>query len=123
MAYQEAGKVAEGLAIVEEGLGLCETTVARFHEAELWRLKGELLHRRGDADPAEAAFGRALEVARRRRARSYELRAAIALARLLRERRRGDEARSPLGKAYGCFREGFATRDLRVAKALLAELT
>jgi predicted ATPase len=121
-AYRVAGKTAEGLATVEEGLALCEATVARFHQADMWRLKGELLLQQGDMEAADAGLRRALEIAQQQRAKSLELRAAMSLARALRERRRLDEARTLLGEVFAWFSEGFETRDLRLASALLAEL-
>jgi TOMM system kinase/cyclase fusion protein len=119
-AYAAAGKVGEGLAIVDEGLSRCERELLRFHEPELWRVKGELELRQGDATAAEASFRRALEIARRRRAKSFELRAAMGLSRLLRQQGRAEEACSSLRGLYRGFTEGFETRDLREARALLA---
>ena len=121
-AYGAAGKVSEGLATVNEGLSRCERELVRFHEPELWRVKGELELRQGDASAAEASFRRALEIARQQSAKSFELRAAMSLSRLLRQQGRTDESRSLLGSIYGWFMEGFETKDLREAKALLAEL-
>jgi predicted ATPase len=103
-------------------------------EAELHRLKGELLIRwdparnnarasSAPADDAEGAFAAALAVSRRQQAKFFELRAAIGLARLLHDQGRRPEARDLLAPVYGWFTEGFATPDLREAKALLEELT
>ena len=93
-------------------------------EAELRRLQGELLHRRGTANAgaAEAAFAQAVSVARRQGSRGYELRAATSLARLWQDQGRRAEARDLLAPVYGWFTEGFDTADLRAAKALLDEL-
>jgi len=121
-AYAAAGKVADGLATVEEGLSRCERELVRFHEPELYRMRGELALLQGDASTAEASFHRALEIARPRSAKSLELRAAVSLSRLWREQGRIDEARALLGSVYGWFTEGFETRDLREARALLADL-
>ena len=121
-AYLKTGAVGEGLASAEEGLGLCQTLLDCFYEAEYHRLRGELLRLRRDAAEAERCFRRALDVARRQSAKSLELRAATSLARLLRERPRTDEARALLAPVYGWFTEGVASRDLREAKAVLAEL-
>ncbi len=114
-----AGKLDDGLAAVHEGLGLCETSVARFHEPELWRLRGELLARRQDACPAEEAFRQAIRLAQRGRGRGLELRAATSLAALLADTGRRDEARSALAAVYAGFDEGLGTRDLRAARTVL----
>ena len=76
----------------------------------------------GDAAKAEAHFERALEVARTQQAKSWELRAAMSLARLWRDQGKVQEARELLAPVYGWFTEGFDTRDLKEAKALLDEL-
>ncbi len=121
-AYLRAGRPSDGLAVVEEGLSLCETLVARFHEPEFLRLKGSLLALQGECAGTEECFRRALEVAQQRRALSYELRAAISLGRLLAARGNCGEARSLVGGVYERFTEGFATKDLREAQAVLAKL-
>ena len=121
-AYRDARQVDEGLAIVDEGLSLCDSLVQRFHEAELVRLKGELLQLRPDERGAEAHFRRSRDIARRQQARAYELRAAVSLSRWLQARQKGDAARQLLGEVYGQFTEGFDTGDVREARALLAEL-
>jgi class 3 adenylate cyclase/predicted ATPase len=115
---------------VEEALGaLAETTAGiqppNLYEAELHRLKAELLERPAGADPAEAeaAFRRAAQTARDRAQKSFELRAATGLARLLGKRGRRDEARRMLADVYGWFTEGFDTADLTAAKTLLQELS
>ena len=100
-------------------------TGERMSEAEVHRVKGELLFAlpTPDAARAEAAFREALEVARRQSAKSWELRAATSLARLLRERERRDEARALLAPVYDWFTEGFDTADLKDAKTLLKQLS
>ena len=75
-----------------------------------------------DAAKAEAYFERALEVARQQQAKSWELRAAMSLARLWRDQGKPQQARELLAPVYGWFTEGFDTRDLKEAKALLEEL-
>jgi predicted ATPase len=75
-----------------------------------------------DAVKAEAYFERALTIARKQKAKSWELRAAISMARLWREQGKPQQAREVLAPVYGCFTEGFDTRDLKEAKALLGEL-
>jgi DNA-binding winged helix-turn-helix (wHTH) protein/tetratricopeptide (TPR) repeat protein len=132
------GKLREALVNVNEGLYLTQTTLDRFYEPELWRLKGELLLARSkyrrktarsanhnfQAKEAEQCFQRALNIARERSARSLELRAAMSLARLeqIGKQGRRDEARTTLADIYGWFTEGFDTADLKDAKALLDEL-
>jgi predicted ATPase len=94
----------------------------RFHCGN--RLKGELLLRQDYSDTAEAqrCFWRAIEVARKQSAKSFELRATTSLARLLASQGRRDEARTMLAEIYNWFTEGFDTADLKDAKALLDEL-
>jgi predicted ATPase len=98
-----------------------EQTDERLWEAELYRLKGELLRAQGDE--AEASLLKAVEVARRQGAKSWELRATVSLCRLWRDRGRVDEARHMLAEIYAWFTEGFDTVDLKEAKALLEELS
>jgi class 3 adenylate cyclase/predicted ATPase len=121
-AHRAAGALAEGLEAVEEAIAFGESSLSRFHQPELLRLKGELLLAR-DQDPAaaERCFRAAIDVAREQGARSLELRAAASLFRLVEERPRCDEARSLLEDVYGRFTEGFSTVDLREAKRLLDE--
>jgi predicted ATPase len=94
----------------------------RMFEAELHRIIGDALlsiQRQGEA---EVEFTRALEIACKQQAKSWELRAAISLARLWRDQGKGQQARELLAPIYGWFTEGFDTRDLKEAKALLEEL-
>jgi predicted ATPase len=118
----EDGRVEEGLAIIAETLAMVERTGAGYYEAELHRLNGELLLMQGDGTrqrEAEASFQRALELAHRRSAKSFELRAATSLCRLLKRQSRDGEARRRLEETYGWFTEGFDTADLRDARELL----
>jgi predicted ATPase len=98
--------------------------IKTLSEMEAHRLKGELLLRQSDTHTAEAepCFVRAIEVARRQNAKSFELRATMSLARLLAKQDRRDEAHTMLAEIYGWFTEGFDTADLKDAKALLDEL-
>ena len=123
--YWRTGQGAEGLALVEEALGLVNRTEERYYEAELHRLQGELLLQRSPHEPSagEVAFAKALEVAREQEAKSLELRAAMSLARLWRQQGKTPEARALLAPVYEWFTEGFATADLQDAKALLSALT
>ena len=120
-AYLKAGADAEGLAAVEDALGAVPEE--ELHIPELLRLRGDLLARAG-ADPhgVEASYRDAIAVARRLGAKSYELRATTSLGRLLQLQARAAEARDLLAPLYAGFTEGFDTRDLREAKALLADL-
>jgi predicted ATPase len=95
-----------------------------WYEAEVNRVAGEvaLMSPERDAAKAEAYFERALAVARQQQAKSWELRAAISMARLWRDQGKTQHARELLAPIYGWFTEGFDTRDLKEAKALLSEL-
>ena len=119
-----AGRFEEALATLEEAFLFIERTGQRYYLAELHRLKGELLFGRdiANAAAAEQSFHTALDISRKQRAKSWELRASNSLARLLRESNRRDEARSMLGEIYGSLTEGFDTADLKDARTLLEEL-
>jgi TOMM system kinase/cyclase fusion protein len=121
--YLRQGKAEEGLASVAEGLELSAAGPQGSAEAELLRLKGELLVLAGapQAEIEEQLQG-ALDVARRQSAKSLELRAAMSLARLWNQTGKRHEARELLSPIYGWFTEGLETADLRDARALLAEL-
>ncbi len=128
--FGRAGRAAEGLETIAEALALVERTGERFWEAELWRIKGELLlqaaasnsQASGAQAEAEGCYHQALEIARRQSAKAWELRAATSLARLWQQQGKREEAQQMLAEIYGWFTEGFATADLQDAKALLAEL-
>ncbi len=117
-----AGQPEEGLDTLDEAFALVEETDERYCEAELYRLKGKLLLARGDEAEAEAGFRQSIAVSRRQRAKSWELRAMTSLARLWHAQDRTEEARQSLAHIYGWFTEGFDTRDLLEAKALLEDL-
>jgi predicted ATPase len=123
-AHRKAGQVEEGLAAVAEALEFVRKTGERDAEAELHRVKGELLLARSPSDQAaaETSFHQAIDIARRQSAKSFELRAATSLARFWLSQGRKDEARELLAPVYDWFTEGFDTRDLKDAKALLDEL-
>jgi predicted ATPase len=123
-AYGRVGQTAEGLAVLAEALTAVHKTGEQFYEAELDRLKGELLLQQpaGSGDEAETCFRQALDVAHRQQAKSWELRAAMSLSRLWRQQGRRDEARELLAPVYGWFTEGFDTADLQEAQALLEAL-
>jgi predicted ATPase len=140
-ASMQAGQTTAGLEALAEALALLATSGVCWWEAELHRLRGELLLQAGGqrpesrgvthhaalhmpqaAEEAEACFQQALAVARRQQAKSLELRAAMSLARLWQQQGKQTEARALLAPIYGWFTEGFATVDLQEAKALLEEL-
>jgi class 3 adenylate cyclase/predicted ATPase len=121
--HTKAGQVEEGLARLAEALDLVEKTGERYYEAEIHRLKGDLLWMQGNGSGAEAEYGKAIEVARGQKAKSLELRAKVSLCRLWREQGKREEARERLAEIYGWFTEGFDTPDLREAKALFEELS
>jgi tetratricopeptide (TPR) repeat protein len=120
-AYLAAGRPSEGLAVAEEAL---EYPTNGFCKSELHRLKGELLLLAGAPESeAEKSLREAIAIAQRQEARSWELRAATSLARLLGKQGRGAEALAMLAEICNWFTEGFDTADLRDAKALLEELS
>ena len=123
-AYGGIGQAEEGLRWLAEALATMDNTGECCDEAELYRIKGELLLRQAvpDAPQAEACFQQALAVARRRQAKSLELRAALSLSRLWQQQGKRAEAQQLLAEIYGWFSEGFDTADLQEAKALLDEL-
>ncbi|MBV8506350.1 MAG: tetratricopeptide repeat protein, partial [Alphaproteobacteria bacterium] len=119
-----AGKIEEGLTTLDDALAKAAVSGVRGWDAEIHRLRGELIGRLPYPDPAKAedSFRTALAIARKQGTRGYELRAAVSLARLWREQGRQTEARDLLAPVYGWFTEGFNTADLKDAKALLDEL-
>jgi len=133
-AYGKVGQTEDGLKVVAEALALVDKNGERYYEAELYWLKGELLLAREDStlqaigfrkktEEAEECFLKAIEVARRQQAKSWELRATISLARLWQKQSKKAEARQMLAEIYGWFTEGFDTKDLQEAKVLLDELS
>jgi predicted ATPase len=114
--------VEEGLAALTEALDLVASTGVRFYHAELFRLKGEMLLKRAEPKQAEASFREAIRVSSNQHAKLLELRAATSLARLWRDQGKPQQARELLAPVYGWFTEGFDTRDLKEAKALLEKL-
>ena len=123
-AYAELGKEDDAWRCIGEATNLIETNKESYCEAEVNRITGEIALKslQPDAAKAEAYFERALAVARRQQAKSWELRAAMSMARLKRDQGKRDEARGLLAPVYGWFTEGFDTLDLKEAKALLDEL-
>jgi class 3 adenylate cyclase/predicted ATPase len=123
-AYAELGQFGDTERCAGEAIPGVETTKERWYEAEAHRIAGEiaLISPAPDAAKAEAYFERALAVARHQQARSWELRAAMSMARMRRDQGKRDEARDLLTPVYNWFTEGFDTHDLKEAKALLEEL-
>ena len=121
----ETGEVDAGLVVVNEALARCEARDERWYEAELLRIKGELLLHQGEhrsVPGAGQSFERAVRLARSQGALFWELRAAISAARLKIDRGDRAEARQTLASTYGKFTEGFSTTDLRTAKDILDQL-
>ncbi|MGD2245978.1 MAG: protein kinase [Candidatus Aminicenantes bacterium] len=122
-AYGRAGKLEEGLTVLSEALAAAQSSGERYYEAEIFRLKGELLLMQGDEAEAEISFLKAVEVARQQSAKSWELRTAVSLCRLWQKQGKKEEALKKLKEIYNLFTEGFDTLDLKEAKALLEELS
>ena len=152
-AHRKVGQMEEGLAVLAEALAQVEKTGERYYEAELYRLKGTLTLQsktslgqvldksktspkqvqdksRASQDKlddtekeAEECFHKAIEIARKQQAKSLELRAVMSLARLWQQQGKKEEAWQMLAEIYGWFTEGFDTKDLKEAKALLEELS
>ena len=141
-AYGKVGKTEEGLTALAEAVATARKNGDRFWEAELYRIKGELLLKIEDRrskierrdpqssilDPLslsspEECFHKAIDIARQQSAKSLELRAVMSLSCLWQKQGKKEEARQMLAEIYGWFTEGFATADLKEAKALLDELS
>jgi class 3 adenylate cyclase/predicted ATPase len=123
-AYAELDQFDDAWGCIGEAMTAVETTKEKWCEAEIHRLAGEIALKspERDAAKAEAYFERALPVARQQKAKSWELRAAMSMARLWRDQGKPQRARELLAPVYGWFTEGFDTLDLKEAKALLDEL-
>ena len=145
--YEKGGQAEKGLSVLDEALAMVERNGESYYEAELYRLKGELtLQSKVESEKwkeksqkaripstqhltsstqaeAEACFLKAIDIALKQQAKSWELRATTSLARLWQQQGKKDAARQMLGEVYGWFTEGFDTVDLKEAKALLKELS
>ena len=123
-AYAELGQLDQAWRCIGEAMSIIETAKERWFEAEVNRIAGEIALKSPEPDvaKAEAYFERALAVARNQQAKSWELRAAMSMARLWRDQGKRDEARELLAPVYGWFTEGFDTLNLKEAKKLLEEL-
>jgi tetratricopeptide (TPR) repeat protein len=125
------GQVEEGLKMLAEALAFVSKSEECFYEAELYLLKGELTLAQSSVQSlessvqkeAEECFQKAIEIARKQQAKSLELRAAVSLSRLWQQQGKAREAHHLLSEIYGWFTEGFDTKDLQEAKALLEELS
>ena len=122
-ACGKAGRTEEGLNVLSEALTTAHRSGECYYEAEIHRLKGELLLMQGGETEAESSFHEAVEVARQQSAKSWELRATVSLARLWQKQGKKEDARGRLVEIYGWFTEGFNTPDLKDAKALMEELS
>ena len=124
-ALGRKGRFDEALRTINELFPIIERSGQRYFEAEVHRLKGELLLAQdaSNAAQAEDSFRTAIEISRKQNAKSWELRATTSLARLLAKQGKRDEAGAMLAEIYGWFTEGFDTADLKDAKALLEELS
>ena len=121
--YLRTGQLEEARSLLTSTLETVRQTDHRMHEAELYRLKGDLFRQSSNSTKAQACFRRAIEIAKAQSAKWWELRATMSLARLLAEQDRRDDAHAVLAKIYSWFTEGFETADLKDAKALLNELS
>jgi predicted ATPase len=123
-ANAETDRFDEARRCIAEAQVMIEETKERWIEAEIHCTAGEILLKSEAHDETKALsyFERALAVARQQQAKSWELRVAMSMARLWRDQGKRDEARELLAPVYGWFTEGFDTRDLKEAKALLEEL-
>jgi tetratricopeptide (TPR) repeat protein len=123
--YGQMGRRDEALVMLDQALGHIERTGEKLDEAEMFRLKGDVLLMGDDAATTDAqrCFRVAIDIAQVQGAKWWELRATTSLARLLRNTGRRDEARTMLAEIYNWFTEGFDTLDLKEAKALLDELS
>jgi predicted ATPase len=131
--YGKMGQTNEGLFLVTEALAVVYSTQEAWWEAELHRLKGELLLAQEDvrlqaiglrekSEEAERCFHKAIAIAQKQQAKSLELRAVMSLARLWQSQGKTADARLLLTEIYDWFTEGFDTKDLQEAQALLGEL-
>ena len=121
-AYAELNQFDDAWRRIGEAITTVEATKETWHEPEVNRIAGEIALKSPDAAKAQAYFERALQIARRQQSKSWELRAAMSMARLWRDQGKQEEARDLLAPVYGWFTEGFDTRDLKEAKAVLDTL-
>jgi predicted ATPase len=118
-----AERIEEALQTAEEGLEVSNRNGERYYDAELWRLRGELVKMQDKTSEAESCFQKAIVIARQQAAKSLELRACTSLARHWQKQGKRTEARQVLSEIYAWFTEGFETTDLKEATSLLGELS
>jgi predicted ATPase len=120
-AHAKLGQFDDAWRCIGDAMTAAETTKERWYQAEVYRVSGEiaLLSPDPDAAKAEVCFERALAVSREQQAKSWELRAAMSMARFWRDQGKREQAHACLARIYGSFTEGFDTRDLKEAKTLL----
>ena len=123
LAHARAGQAEAALDLLTEALAAAEDMDERVLEAELHRIIGDALLSMLRQGEVEVEYARALAVARQQQAKSWELRAAMSMARLWRDQGKREKARDLLAPVYGWFTEGFDTLDLKEAKAVLDELS
>ena len=125
IAHFDLGQLDDALRYIGEAMSTTEATKERWSEAEINRIAGEIALKRATAGAAKAEgyFEQALAISRQQQAKSWELRAAMSLARLWRDQGKPEHARDLLAPVYGWFTEGFDTRDLKEAKELLEQLS
>jgi hypothetical protein len=116
--FAKLGQVERGLELLNDELAGADKD-RNWSDAELYRLRGELLAAGVAAEQAEAAYSRAIQIAQAQQAKLFELRAATGLALLWQEQGRSVESRNVLRRVYGWFTEGFETPDLKAARELL----
>ena len=121
-SLQGVGQFEDAWIVLNEAFALVEKTHECYWGPDLHRINGELLREDGSLAEAEASMQRALEAARHQHARSLEVRAAMSLARLWQSQGKRKEAHDLLAPIYNWFTEGFDTKDLKEAKALLEDL-
>jgi predicted ATPase len=123
-AHAKLGQFDDAWRCIDEAIAAVETTNERWFEVEVHRTRGEIALLSPDPDQAKAEqyFERALMIARKQQAKSWELRGAMSMARFWDDQGKRDEARDLLAPVCGWFTEGFDTRDLKEAKALLDAL-
>ena len=122
IAHAQLGEFSEARRCIDEATTAVKNSKERWFEAEVHRIAGETALVSRDPETAKTYFDHALAVARSQKAKSWELRAAMSLARLWRDQGKPQQARELLAPVYGWFTEGFDTRDLKEAKAMLEEL-
>ena len=122
-AYGNAGQVQEGVKHLAEALDFAEKNNDEWYCAETHRLMGDLMRHSGESEKAESCFQKSLDISRRQKARTLELRATVSLAQLWLEQNQQEKARVMLEEIFNWFSEGFDTVDLKVARKLLDEVS